>query len=119
LLAVASFNAAGLAAARNIERRNQLLPCLALGASVGDLARLHLVEVGALAVTAAALSVVLAKVLLVQTLAVLPESMLLGAPPSIAGRAVLHPRRVVRRRGGLARGLYPSSRSCRAKPRCR
>jgi predicted permease len=89
LLAVACFNAAGLAAARNIERRNQLLLCRALGASVGDLARLHLVEVGALAVTAAALSVVLAQALLVQTLAVLPESMLLGAPPSIAGRAVL------------------------------
>ena len=44
LLAVACLNAAGLAAARNVERQGQLLVCRALGASMGDLARLQLVE---------------------------------------------------------------------------
>ena len=89
LLAVACLNAAGLAAARNVERQGQLLVCRALGASIGDLARLQLVEIGTLAGVAAALAFALARVVLVQVLAVLPESMVFGAPPTIAGRAAL------------------------------
>ena len=89
LLLVACFNGAALAAARNMERRGQLLLCRALGASMGELAKLQLVEVGVLAVTAAALSFVLAKALLVETIELLPDAMVLGAGPSIAGRALI------------------------------
>ena len=42
-----------------------------------------------MAVTAAALSLLLAKALLVETIELLPDAMVLGAGPSIAGRALI------------------------------
>ena len=89
LLAVACLNAAGLAAARNLQRQGQLLLCRALGASVWDLGTLLLVEGCVLAGLSAAAAFALARPLLLQTLLVLPESMVFGEWPAITGRAAI------------------------------
>jgi putative ABC transport system permease protein len=88
LLLLACFNAGSLAAARNRERREQLLLCRALGASIGDLAKLHFVEIGVLTTVAGTLALLAAKPALVGTLALLPESMVFGEPPSLDVRVV-------------------------------
>lgn len=93
LLLLACFNTAGLIAARNIERRSQLLMCRTLGATPWHLATVQFAEAGALVGGAAALGLILAQPLLVQTLALLPDSMRFGETPTIdlrvAGAAIV------------------------------
>jgi putative ABC transport system permease protein len=89
LLLLACVNVAGLTAARNVERRRALAVRRALGASRGVLVRGLMYEIGVLGAAAAALAALLAKPMLVWTIAVLPPTVTLLKAPAVDARVVL------------------------------
>jgi putative ABC transport system permease protein len=79
-------NIAALAAARNIDRHLDLRIRRALGASLWELAKGHLLEVGILVAAATAFAWLLARPLLVSTLALLPPALTLAKLPTLDSR---------------------------------
>ena len=89
LLLLACVNVAGLASARNIERRRSLAVCRALGASGVWLVRGLLCEIGVVALAASGVAVVLAAPMLTWTIELLPPTVTLLKTPAIDGRVLV------------------------------
>jgi predicted permease len=86
LLLLAAVNVAGLAAARNVERRRSLQIRTALGAGPGALARELFAELLIPAVAAAGLALLIARPLLFWTLELLPSTVTLLKSPALDAR---------------------------------
>ena len=88
LLMLACLNVAGLAAAKNIERRRSLAVCRALGASGSTLVRGLLCEIGIVALAAIGVAIMLATPMLTLTIGLLPATVTLLKAPAIDGRVL-------------------------------
>ena len=88
LLLLACVNVAGLTAARNVERRRTLAVCRALGASGPALVRALVSEIAVLGIAAAAVAVLIARPLLIWTIAVLPPAVTLLKAPELDSRVL-------------------------------
>jgi putative ABC transport system permease protein len=86
LLLLSCLNVAGLAAARNIERRRDVAVRRALGAGIGAIAKGLLAEITLLAIGAAGVALLIAKPILVWTIALLPATVTLLKAPAVDGR---------------------------------
>jgi putative ABC transport system permease protein len=86
LLLLGAVNIAGLAAARNVTRRRELMVRRALGAGTWQIARGVISEVLLLVAAGTVLGVVMARPLLDWTLSLLPPAMTLLKPPVLDAR---------------------------------
>jgi putative ABC transport system permease protein len=88
MLLLACVNVAGIAAAKNLERRRELAVRRALGANCWQLSRGLLVEIATLGVAGTATALAISKPMLMGTVALLPSTLTLMKPPEIDGRVL-------------------------------
>lgn len=86
MLLLSCVNVAGLAAARNLERRRELAVRRALGASVGQITRGLAAEIVLLAFAGTCVAALIARPLLLGTLALLPSTVTLMKVPELDAR---------------------------------
>jgi predicted permease len=115
MLLLTCVNVAGLAASRNLYRRNDLAIRGALGASGWRIARGLLAEIAVLAFAATGLALLIARPMLIETIALLPSTLTLMKVPALDGR-VFAAAALLSLLTVLGVSLWPLRMAARVKP---